>query len=110
MRGTELGGGGASCESSLSIESPLRLRLICFCNAASNNALPFTMSPKTGLDGRETDCWPPVPPVPITFLGVETPVLLGQSRRGKWTFLVSSKSSVTHSSSLLLTENIFKVY
>lgn len=46
----------------------------------------------------------PPPPVPIrTFLGVDTPVLLVPSLRGKCTFLVSRDSSVTHSSKRLLT-------
>lgn len=40
------------------------------------------------------------------FLGVDTPVLLVPSLLGKFTFLVSKDSSVTHSSNLLLTARL----
>lgn len=115
------GWGTPSCESSLSKEGTFRFLFIRFCNAAANTALPLTSSAfATGLEGLKNisnifvhlngriiwnylDKEPP--PLTISFLGVETPVLLVPSLRGKCTFRVSRDSSVTHSSNLLLTES-----
>lgn len=69
---------------------------IFFWSAAARTAFPLTSS--CGDEGRELGT------VPAFLLGVEPPPR-PPSRRGYWTFRVSSRLSVTHSSSLLLSEN-----
>jgi len=90
------------CITSLSSDTPFLLRDIFFWRAAARTALPLSCisGPLGGDAGREREFPPP------SFLGVPVPAAwAGPSRRGNWTFLVSNRSSVTHSSNRLLTEN-----
>ena len=90
------------CITSLSSDTPFLLRDIFFWRAAARTALPLSCisGPPGGDAGREREFPPP------SFFGVPVPpAWVGPSRRGNWTFLVSNRSSVTHSSNRLLTEN-----
>lgn len=82
---------------------------IFFCKAAAKTALPLTKlcSEVRGEGGRLTvvECaFSETGNAGICFFGVVTPETPLVSRPGYWTFLVSSLSSVTHSSNRLLTE------
>lgn len=94
--GTGVGGAVAD------IDGAFRFLLNFFWRAAARTVFPLTWTSWwTGLAGRDVD---------ISLFGVDTPVVfcpvVRPSFLGNCTFLVSRSSSRTHSSNLLLTENI----